>query len=394
MAYSVNGRRKTASTKQTDRANAERILKQRLLEIEIAGPTNAIPEPPATFAMISREWLKEKLGSGIGSSTKNELRIIIEDHLIPAFGSWPAREIQPKLINEFVSAKLIGRDYEGDVLPVKGGAKTRPQSVSYTRKQIQVMRSVFEFARENSMVPLSHNNPAAKVDVKAISGRSPNGRVSRESIFEQEQLRALFAAAKDPWEELLYRLMAQLGLRIGEALALRAEDYDPKSSTLTIRRTQRRNPRVLGDESTLNYVRPALPHLYASDEGTKTSAGQRQLKVSGRLESMIRSQIVDEERLNRLTGESWLIPSEAGTMISPGNLRRRRWNKVLREAKLNPAASFHSLRHSFASHQIARGTPLTQLSYWLGHANPQITLAVYSHILKQHPEEVASLDLD
>ncbi len=394
MAYWVDGRRKATSTKQTERVAAEQVLKQRLREIELSGPEAVIEQTRATFALVSKDWLKEKLGSGIGPSSKNELRIIVEDHLIPAFGSRHVSEIQPKLINEFVSAKLTGLDYDGDVVPVKGGAKSKPQSVSYTRKQIQVMRSIFEFGRENGLLASSRPNPAGKVDVRAINGRSSSDGISLQSLLEGQQLKALFSAASDPWEELLYRLMAQLGLRIGEALALKEEDFDSENAILTIRRTQRRNPKVLQGDSNLNYVRPALPHLYASDEGTKTPASQRQLKVSGRLEEMIRDQLSSEDRRNRLNGETWLLPSEAGTMINPGNLRRRRWKKALVKAKLNPNTRFHSLRHSFASHQIAKGTPLTQVSYWLGHANPQITLAIYSHVLRQHPEQVASLDFD
>jgi len=38
-----------------------------------------------------------------------------------------------------------------------------------------------------------------------------------------------------------------------------------------------------------------------------------------------------------------------------------------------------SLRHSCASAMIAAGAPVTEVQHHLGHANPSITLAVYSH---------------
>jgi integrase len=43
--------------------------------------------------------------------------------------------------------------------------------------------------------------------------------------------------------------------------------------------------------------------------------------------------------------------------------------------------SLHSLRHSFASVLLSEGTPLPVVSELLGHADPNITLSVYSHSL-------------
>lgn len=39
----------------------------------------------------------------------------------------------------------------------------------------------------------------------------------------------------------------------------------------------------------------------------------------------------------------------------------------------------HALRHTFASLLLSQGAPITEVSSYLGHADPQITLKVYSH---------------
>jgi hypothetical protein len=39
----------------------------------------------------------------------------------------------------------------------------------------------------------------------------------------------------------------------------------------------------------------------------------------------------------------------------------------------------HDLRHTWASHMLARGADLAYVSAQLGHANPSITLRIYSH---------------
>ncbi|WP_424671814.1 tyrosine-type recombinase/integrase [Candidatus Binatus sp.] len=58
-------------------------------------------------------------------------------------------------------------------------------------------------------------------------------------------------------------------------------------------------------------------------------------------------------------------------------LRRGLW-PALRRAELR-TVNVHSLRHSFASALIAKGSPVTEVQSILGHSSPAITLNVYSH---------------
>src|SRR5260370_33299087 len=61
---------------------------------------------------------------------------------------------------------------------------------------------------------------------------------------------------------------------------------------------------------------------------------------------------------------------------------------ALSRAKLR-RVTFHTLRHSCASAMIASGAPITEVQHRLGHANPAITLLVYSHVLKPAESDVA-----
>lgn len=61
---------------------------------------------------------------------------------------------------------------------------------------------------------------------------------------------------------------------------------------------------------------------------------------------------------------------------------------TLSRAKLR-RVTFHTLRHSCASAMIASGAPITEVQHRLGHANPAITLLVYSHFLKHSESDVA-----
>jgi integrase len=60
---------------------------------------------------------------------------------------------------------------------------------------------------------------------------------------------------------------------------------------------------------------------------------------------------------------------------------------ALSRAKLR-RVTFHRLRHSCASAMIASDAPITEVQHRLGHANPAVTLLVYSHFFKHAESDV------
>jgi integrase len=75
-----------------------------------------------------------------------------------------------------------------------------------------------------------------------------------------------------------------------------------------------------------------------------------------------------------------VFPSETGNPISHANLLQRGSYPALRRAGLRKIR-FHDLRHTFASLMIANGEDIVRVSRLLGHASPNITLSIYSHML-------------
>ena len=51
--------------------------------------------------------------------------------------------------------------------------------------------------------------------------------------------------------------------------------------------------------------------------------------------------------------------------------------------KLDIKHTSHSLRHTHASNLLMNNCPLVQVAMRLGHADPSITLRVYSHFLEE-----------
>jgi integrase len=74
----------------------------------------------------------------------------------------------------------------------------------------------------------------------------------------------------------------------------------------------------------------------------------------------------------------WCFVNHAGKPVDAMNFLHRVWAPLLAKAGLRKIR-FHDLRHTFATHSLAAGAPITYVSAQLGHAKPSMTLSTYAH---------------
>lgn len=172
------------------------------------------------------------------------------------------------------------------------------------------------------------------------------------------QLAALIAATDPQWRPLV-TFLASTGLRISEALALRWKDLS------------------LGNSLSVKVVRAVKvggPHKVGPP---KSRASRRRVPLS--------TSVAMELRLRRAESgwpgdDDLVFCSSTGTVMSDQNLRSRTLIPAARAAGV-PWASFHTLRHTFASLLFAEGRNIRQVQALLGHADPAFTLRTYVHLL-------------
>ena len=118
----------------------------------------------------------------------------------------------------------------------------------------------------------------------------------------------------------------------------------------------------------------------------KTAAGVRKVTMPAIVVSALNEHRlrVIELRLafgqGKLPPDSLVFPAPSGEPLRPSNLSAQ-WNRAITALKL-PRVRYHDLRHSHVSQLIASGLDVVLISKRIGHANPAITLKLYSHMFR------------
>jgi integrase len=135
------------------------------------------------------------------------------------------------------------------------------------------------------------------------------------------------------------------GCREGELLAATVRDFDSRSNTLLIPDSKSGKPR----------------RVPLTDEGVKFFEAQ----TTGKLEG--------ERLFIRADGSPWYRVAIVRAM-----------GEACRGAKIDPPATFYTLRHTYASHLVQQETPLLFVASALGHRDARMVEKHYGHLAPSH----------
>ena len=180
-------------------------------------------------------------------------------------------------------------------------------------------------------------------------------------FLTKEQTRVLVDAARDNRYYVAVRLLAETGLRRGEALALRWENIDLQKQTLRVKGTLARSD----------------GGLYLSSPKTKTSI--RQLHLPQHLVDLLVShQLAQNAEIasagNHYMQKGFVFATKTGEPVDPRNIQRS-GHIACKKAGL-AAVSPHTLRHSAATTMLEAGIPIHIVSRQLGHSSINVTVDV------------------
>jgi len=160
------------------------------------------------------------------------------------------------------------------------------------------------------------------------------------------------------------RLLAYGGLRFGEAVALRAKHVDVLRARVTIAESATE----IGGK--LTFTTP------------KTHA-VRTISVPRSVAELLAHGLAGK------APEDLVFQSSRGSALREGNWRRDVFDDAAKNAGL-AGLTPHALRHTAASLAISAGAHVVAVARLLGHASPNVTLGVYSHLFENDLDDVAA----
>lgn len=295
-------------------------------ETRVAYEQGSYRDPHAgavTFEDWSKLWLATR--ATLKTSSQEEEKSVVKNHLVPAFGKMRLDAVGPLVIETLIS----------DL--------TRRKAPKTVRNVHGVLHNVMALAVREGLIP---TNPC-------VGTRLPPGdRRKVMACLTEQQLGQLFDSVDPFWRPLLV-LLAGTGLRWGEAVGLKVKYLDLLGGELTVRETL--NPT-------------------ASRWGTpKTKAGRRTIGIPATVVDALIPLVAGKD------GDEPVFTMPDGSLIKHRWFNYTIWQPLCKQ--LGIKATPHDLRHSHAAILIANGTPLSAIKDRLGHESIHTTDGTYGFLL-------------
>ncbi len=330
-----------------NKAEAQRALTEVLSTLDHG--TFVAPDT-MTVADYLTGWCATLAAAGRRPSTVESYARNVRVHIAPAVGSVKLQALTPVHL---------------DRLYADMAERLSPRMVRYVHT---IIRKALSDAVKKGLVV--RNVADAATPPSAKSTKAPE-----MATWTPEQLRTFLDGVADHRLFPLLRLAAMTGLRRGEVLGLRWSDVDLDARRLVVRQQ----------------VTAVAGKVQVGE--LKTAAGRRTITLDPGTVELLRDHRKRqlEERLLLGSGyvdQGLVFAGLDGALIHPDSLTKL-FDRLVAASGL-PRLRLHDLRHTHATHLIARGVHSKRVSARLGHTSHSFTMDTYGHLMPDDEGDAAA----
>ena len=292
---------------------------------------------PYSVASVLKDYFAERERRGSKGLAKD--RAAAKVRILPALGEIELAKLTTKRI----------RDWQADLATApklaragRAGRKSAPVDTK-DADAVRARRSTANRTLTVLKAALNHAYHEGRVSTddawrKVKPFREADAPIVR--FLSDDECRRLANACDGRFRDLV-RAALLTGCRYGELTRMRASDFSPEAGTIAVRESKTGKPR----------------HVALTDEGRAL------------FEALTAGKTGRDAIFARDDGEAW----------GPSH-QQRPLEAASKRAKIEPAATFHILRHSYASALAMHGVPMGVIAAQLGHADTRMTEKHYAHL--------------
>ena len=312
-----------------------------------------------TFKTYAEAWLKSVALDHALSTVTNYTKALARAG--ERFNDYKLEDITPNMVREYLTD-----------LQAEGSNRQTGGKLSYSTyfRQYVILDLLFQSAEDNEII---NRSPMAKIKrPKRPKDAPPNPR----DVFSPDEVSYILECIqKEPlkWQATI-AFMLDSGCRRGEVVDLKWESVNFSTGKVTIE---------------ANSLYTAGTGVYVT---TPKSGKIRSFPLSPRRLAIMR-QWKKEQTLYCLSkgipNSGYCFTGENGKMMHPQTLTNR-FADFFKRYDI-PGFHPHALRHTMISLSITNGADVVSVSKRAGHADPSITLKVYSHVNEEAQQRASDI---
>ena len=305
---------------------------------ELAGHSEPQPGGPYTVKMAVDAYFTARERRGSKSVRKD--RYQAEARIIAQLGAVDASKLTSKRIRDWhqaaaSAAKLVRTKKEAKQKTRAFDSKD-PEEVRKRRatanRLLTILKAALNHAFQEGRIPSDEAwrrvKPFREVDTPVVH------------FLKTAECVRLVNACEPSFRDLVRGALVT-GCRYGELTRMRAADFNADAGTITVRVSKSGKPR----------------HVVLNEEG------------QGLFTALTAGRAPQDLVFRRDDGGAW-----------GASHQQRPLEEASRAAKLDPPATFHILRHTYASALAMRGAPMGVIAAQLGHSDTRMTEKHYAHL--------------
>ena len=291
-------------------------------------------------------WMDSIVRPNRAETTVYAYQKIIDNHIDPALGTVPLKQLTPKMVQEYYTETQRANGLSSNTM----------------RRHHDLLSSALRSAVRQDVIPAS---PMERVE-------PPRVRTAESYFYNNQELKLLYQKIEGNILELAVKLAGSLGMRREEICGLKWENVDLHRHLVLIRE-----------------ARTAYGATIVQKE-TKNRSSVRTLYLPYEVYLLLEQEQARQQQERCLQSPTYnptdhVILDAKGVPYSPNALSLA-FTRFVKKNDL-PRLTFHGLRHTFATIASCQGASLFDIGKALGHSTPATTGRIYTHLIDRTHEE-------